>query len=219
MAKKETVSLMVTGGKATAGPPLAPALAGKGINIGQVVKDINEKTKEMAGMTVPVKVIVDLEEKSYEIQVGMPPSSALLKKEAEVEKGSSASGTKWIGDLKIKQIIKVAKTKDEALLGSNLKNKVKELVGTCVSLGIRVEEKNPKDVLKEIDDGIYDKIIQKGDTELTEEEKKQIAEEKENIKKELEALEKAAAAAAIPTEEAPAEGAEEKPEEKKDEKK
>ena len=106
MSKKEVVNLMVVGGKATAGPPLAPALAGKGINIGQVVKDINEKTSSMAGMTVPVKVIVDAEAKKYEIEVGMPPSSALLKKEAEVEAGSGASGTKWVGDLKIKQIIK-----------------------------------------------------------------------------------------------------------------
>ncbi len=196
MVKTETISLMITGGKATAGPPLAPALAGKGINIGQVVKDINEKTRDMEGMTVPVKVIVDLEEKKYEIEVGMPPSSTLLKKEAGVERGSSASGMKWVGDLKLKQVIKVAKTKDEALLGSDMKNKVKELVGTCLSLGIKVEEKHPKDVLKEINSGVYDRVIQAGDTELTEEEKRQLTDEKSKMKAELEALEKAAAAAA-----------------------
>ncbi len=98
---KETINLMVKGGAASAGPPLGPALGGKGINVGQVVQAINDKTKEMKGMDVPVKVIVDLDAKSFEITVGLPPSSALLLKEAGAEKGSGAAGTKIVSVLKI----------------------------------------------------------------------------------------------------------------------
>src|SRR3990172_1421133 len=136
---KETVNLMVKGGSATAGPPLGPALAGKGINIGEVVKQINSKTAEMKGMDVPVKVIVDLDVKTFTIEVGLPPSSALLLKEAAVEKGSGAAGSKIVSALKIQHLIKVAKIKGDALSGLTLKNKVKELLGTCKSLGIKVE--------------------------------------------------------------------------------
>lgn len=74
---KETINLMVKGGAASAGPPLGPALGGKGINVGEVVKQINDKTIAMKGMDVPVKVVVDIEAKTFEITVGLPPSSAL----------------------------------------------------------------------------------------------------------------------------------------------
>ncbi len=220
----ETVNLMVKGGAATAGPPLGPALAGKGINIGQVVKDINDKTKGLAGMDVPVKVVVNAEEKSYEISVGLPPTSALLKKEAGVEAGSGAAGTKPAGALKIEHLIKIAKTKADGMLGRTLKARVKEIVGTCVSLGMKVEGKSAKEVLKEVDAGVYDSKIKAEKTELTAEEASQWNADKENVRRELERIEKAAAAAAAAAQAAtaPAEGAapaEEKKEEKKAEKK
>ena len=69
----DTVEAMVEGGKATAGPPLGPALGPKGVNIGQVVAKINEQTKAFAGMKVPIKVIIN-DDKSFEIKVGIPPS-------------------------------------------------------------------------------------------------------------------------------------------------
>jgi large subunit ribosomal protein L11 len=195
---KETISLMVKGGAATAGPPLGPALGGKGINVGQVVQQINEKTSAMKGMDVPVKVIVDLEAKSFEITVGLPPSSALLIKEAAAEKGSGAAGTKIVSALKIPQLIKVAKIKSDVITGKTLKEKVKELLGTCKSIGIKVEGKDPKAVIKEVNEGVYDKIFKEGRTELTAEEKSQLEEERKLLKEELakvEAEEKAAAEA------------------------
>src|SRR3989338_3247100 len=76
-----TISLLVEGGKATAGPPLGPSLAPMGVNIGQVVGKINEMTKSFVGMQVPVKVIVDKAKKTFEIEVGKPPVSALIKSE------------------------------------------------------------------------------------------------------------------------------------------
>ena len=83
------VKTMVEGGKATTGPPLGPALGPLGLNLGQVIKDINEQTKSFAGMQVPVTVnVVDPSTKKYEIIIGIPPTSALLKKEAGIAKGS-----------------------------------------------------------------------------------------------------------------------------------
>jgi len=196
---KETINLMVKGGQATAGPPLGPALGGKGINVGQVVQQINEKTSAMKGMDVPVKVVVDLEAKSFEITVGLPPSSALLLKEAAAEKGSGAAGVKIVSALKIPQLIKVAKIKSDVLTGKTLKEKVIELAGTCKSIGVKVEGKDPREAIKEIKAGVYDNIIKEGRTELTAEEKSQLEEERAALKEELakvEAAEKAAAEAA-----------------------
>lgn len=192
---KETVNLMVKGGAATAGPPLGPALAGKGVNIGQIVKDINEKTKPMAGMDVPVKVVVDIDAKQYTIEVGLPPSSALLKKEAGLETASGAAGKKFISSLKVEHLIKVAKMKIDSSIANDLKAQVKQLIGTCVSLGFKVEGKNPKTVIKELEQGIYDKKIKAEKTELSAEEIEEWNTQKADVAKELETIEKTAAAA------------------------
>lgn len=204
---KDTFNFIVKGGAATAGPPIGPALAGKGINIGQIVKDINEKTSDLKGMDVPVKVTVDAEKKIYEIFVGVPPTSALLKKEAGVEKGSGSAGTKPAGALKIEHVIKIAKAKSVGMLGKNLKARVKEILGTCISLGLKVEGKSSKEVLKEVSAGVYDSKIKAEKTELTAEEIEQWQAEKQAVAKELEQIEKAAAAAAA-QEAAPAASAE-----------
>ena len=83
---KQTIESLVEGGKASAGPPLGPALGPIGVNIGDVIAKINERTRDMAGMKVPVKVIVDTETKEFEIDVGTPPASALIKKELNLKK-------------------------------------------------------------------------------------------------------------------------------------
>ena len=85
---KETVESLVEGGKASAAPPLGPALGPLKINIGQVVAEINKKTAAFAGMKVPIKIIVDTETKEFEVEVGSPPVSELIKKELGLEKGS-----------------------------------------------------------------------------------------------------------------------------------
>src|SRR3989339_1282165 len=108
---KQTVETMIEGGKATAAPPLGQALGPTGVNIGQVISEINKKTADMKGMQVPVKVIVDPATKEFTIEIGTPPASALIKKEAGVEKGSSNPLTEKVADLKIEQLIKIAKTK------------------------------------------------------------------------------------------------------------
>ena len=156
MANKQTISSLVTGGEASAGPPLGPALGPMGVNILQIISAINEKTKEFQGMKIPVTVVVDADTKKWEIEVGIPSASALLLKDAGIQKGSGTSGTEWVGEVSADMIAKIAKVKLETSYASSLKSVAKQIVGTCVSLGIKVEGKTPKEFTAEIDEGKWD---------------------------------------------------------------
>ena len=181
-----TIEVLIEGGKATAAPPLGPALGPMGVNIGQVVGDINTKTASFKGMQVPVKVTIDSETKEYEITVGTPPASALVKQEAELKKGSGVPHKEFVGELKIEQIIKIAKMKEDGLSGKTLKDKVKEIMGTCNSMGVKVEEMRAIDAIKKVNDGAYDTEIKSEKTEISEEEKKQLEEERKRLQEEIE---------------------------------
>ncbi|MCW4001057.1 MAG: 50S ribosomal protein L11 [Candidatus Bathyarchaeota archaeon] len=159
MPEKKVVEVIVSGGQANAGPPLGPALGPLGVNVMAIVNKINEVTKEYAGMKVPVKVSVDTEDKTFEVTVGTPTSSALIVAELKIEKGSGTPNTVKAGDLTMEQILKIAKIKSPQLLASNIKDAAKELLGTCVSIGVTVEGKDPRDVQKEIDAGNYDNLF------------------------------------------------------------
>ena len=133
---KQTIESLVDGGKASAGPPLGPALGPMGVNIGDVISAINEKTRDMAGMKVPVKVIIDTDAKGFEIEVGTPPTSALIKKELNLKKASGEPGKQRIADLTVEQARKIAKIK----FGSDDDSAVKQVKGTARSMGITVGE-------------------------------------------------------------------------------
>jgi len=152
----ETIEALVEGGKATAGPPLGPALGPLGVNIMEIVKAINEETKAYDGMKVPVKLTIDPATKEFEIEVGTPPTSDLVKKELKIEKGSSSARTEVVGNLSIEQAKKIARMKNRTLLGSDLKAKVKEVLGVCVSMGVTVENMEAKKAQQEISEGRYD---------------------------------------------------------------
>jgi len=156
MANKQTISSLVTGGEASAGPPLGPALGPMGVNILQIITAINEQTKEFKGMKIPVTVSVDTDTKKWEIEVGIPSASALLLKEAGIQKGSGTSGTEWVGEVSADMIAKIAKVKLETSYANSLKSVAKQIVGTCVSLGIKVEGKTPKEFTAEINEGKWD---------------------------------------------------------------
>ena len=156
MANKQTISSLVTGGEASAGPPLGPALGPMGVNILEIINAINEQTKEFQGMKIPVSVSVDSDTKKWEIEVGIPSASALLLKEAGIQKGSGTSGTEWVGEVSADMIAKIAKVKLETSYASSLKSVAKQIVGTCVSLGIKVEGKTPKEFTAEINEGKWD---------------------------------------------------------------
>ena len=159
MSEKKVVELIVSGGQANAGPPLGPALGPLGVNIVAIVNKINEITKEYAGMKVPVKISVDTEDKTFEITVGTPTASALLVAELKVEKGSGTPNTVKIGDLTMEQMVKIAKIKGPQLLSPTVKKATKELLGTCVSLGVTVEGKDPREVQKDVDAGNYEQLF------------------------------------------------------------
>ncbi|MEM4295557.1 MAG: 50S ribosomal protein L11 [Candidatus Anstonellales archaeon] len=146
------IKLMVEGGKASGGPPLGPALGPLGINTQAVVNKINEMTKPFEGITVPVTVLVDPKTKTFEVSVGSPPVSQLLKKKAGIEKGH---GKAWkenaIGNISLKDVIEIAKSSNK--VSKNLKNAVKEILGTALSMGLNVDGMNPKQVQKEIENG------------------------------------------------------------------
>jgi len=155
MPEKKVVELLVSGGQANAGPPLGPALGPLGVNILLVVNKINELTKDYAGMKVPVKVTVDVEVKEFEVTVGIPTAAALVVSELKVEKGSGTPNSVKVGDLKMDQVVRIARIKKEQLLASSLKDAAKEVLGTCVSMGVTVEGKDPREVQAEIDAGKY----------------------------------------------------------------
>ncbi len=131
---KHTVEVMVEGGRATPSPPLGPSLAPLRVNIGQVVAGINEKTRDLAGMQVPVKVTVDTDKKTFTIDVGSPPVSALVKRELSLEKGSAEPGKFRVGDLTEEQVARIARAK----FGSDDESLRSQVRGTCRSMGITI---------------------------------------------------------------------------------
>jgi large subunit ribosomal protein L11 len=153
---EQKVSSLVTGGAASAGPPLGPALGPLGVNIMEVIQSINDKTKDFEGMKVPVTVIVNTDTKKYDIEIGIPSAAALIMKEAGITKGSGTSGATWVGDVTLDAIIKVANTKLEKSYASSLKSVAKTIIGTCLALGVKVEGKTPKEITAEINEGKWD---------------------------------------------------------------
>lgn len=163
MAEKKIVDVLVSGGRATAGPPLGPALGPLGVNVLAIVNRINELTKDYAGMKVPVKVSVDTETKEFEVSVGTPTTSALIVRELKIEKGSGTPNTEKVGNLSMVQLIRIAELKRSQLLSKTLKAAVKEVLGSCVSTGVTVEDKDPREVQKEIDEGEHDEAFSKSE--------------------------------------------------------
>jgi large subunit ribosomal protein L11 len=230
------VKLIVEGGKMSPGPAVSQQLGPMGINLGKVISDVNEATKSFIGIKVPVELDVDAKTKSYEIEVFSPPVSELIKKELKLEKGSGQPNTIKVGNISIERLIFIADTKMSDLLARNMKNALKLIVGSCVSLGVLIDNKEPVEVEKEIDDGKYDKEIDNKITEVSEVKKNKLekffAVRKAKQEKDIKAAEEAAKAeedakaaatesaeGAKKTEGAEGEKKEEKVAEKKDEKK
>jgi large subunit ribosomal protein L11 len=163
MSEKKVVELLVSGGQATAGPPLGPALGPLGVNVLAIVNKINELTKDYSGMKVPVKVTVDPETKQFEVTVGTPTTSALIVSELKIEKGSGTPSTQKVGNLTMEQVVRIAKIKRPELLAKTLKTAAKEVLGSCVSMGVTVEGKDPREVQREIDEGKYDEVLSKSE--------------------------------------------------------
>ncbi len=183
---KQSVDVLVEGGKATAAPPLGPALGPLGVNIGQVVAEINSKTSGFKGMQVPVKVIVDVETRTFTITIGTPPTAALILKEAGVQKGAHNAKLEKIADIRIEQIIRIAKMKEGNLMGKDMKSKVKEVIGTCTSVGVLVHGMTSIEAIQAVNAGKFDQEIKEQKTELTAEELKTLEVEKKRLQEQIE---------------------------------
>ena len=110
-------------------------------------------------MKVPVTVTIDSDTKKWEIEIGIPSASALILKEANIQKGSGTSGTEWVADIGIDAIVKVANVKLESSYASKLKSVAKQVIGTCQCLGIKIEGKTPKEITAEINSGKWDEKL------------------------------------------------------------
>lgn len=153
-----TIEALVPGGKATPGPPLGPELGPTPVNVQDVVNEINEQTAAFDGMEVPITVDYD-DDGSFTIEVGVPPTAALIKDEVGFETGSGEPQKNFVADMSIEQVKKVAEQKSSDLLAYDTKNAAKEVVGTCASLGVTIEGNDAREFKKRIEDGEYDDVL------------------------------------------------------------
>lgn len=192
------IKLIVDGGDMKPGPAVAQQIGPLGINMGKVIADVNTATLGFKGTKVPVEVDVDPKTKGYTIRVFSPPTAELIKKELGLEKGSGAAGTYKVGNIAFERIVDLAKTKRSNLLAKDLRAAIKLVVGTCVSLGVLIDNKPAKEIEKDIDAGVYDKEIKQEITQPSAEKAKQLKEfyttVKEKQDKEQKALAEAKAA-------------------------
>jgi large subunit ribosomal protein L11 len=147
-----TIQGLVEGGKATSGPPFGPALGPLGVNINAIVAEINEKTKQFAGIKIPVKVHVDSATKSFRVEIGSPTTSALVLKELGIQTGAKAKG-EIVGNLTLEQVKRIAKSKDASLYGHSMGSKIDQVLGTCKSMGVTCDGEDPRTVIKRIKSG------------------------------------------------------------------
>jgi len=133
------IKVQAPGGQATPAPPIGPALGQHGVNIGQFVSQFNERTKELAGTIVPV-VITVYKDKTFTFEVKSPPAAILLKKVAQVAKGSGVPNKEKVGKVTVEQVRQIAETKMRDLNTQSLDQAEKIIRGTARSMGIDVVE-------------------------------------------------------------------------------
>jgi large subunit ribosomal protein L11 len=131
------IKVQIPGGQATPAPPVGTALGPHGVNIGQFVQQFNDKTKDMAGTTVPVVISV-YNDRSFDFITKSPPAAVLLKQAAQIAKGAGNPRTEKVGTVTKDQLIEIAKTKFEDLNAPNLEQASLIIAGTARSMGIHV---------------------------------------------------------------------------------
>jgi len=160
MGDKKTINTLVTGGEASAGPPLGPALGPLGVNVLGIVNEINKQTGDFKGMRVPVKIEVDQDTKQFTVTVGTPTTSALVAKESGIPKGSGKPNIDFVGDLPFDKVVSIAKSKMAGSYAKSVRSAVREVVGSCVSMGVKVEGKDAREFMAELDSGKWDSKLQ-----------------------------------------------------------
>ncbi|MFA6989715.1 MAG: 50S ribosomal protein L11 [Candidatus Gastranaerophilaceae bacterium] len=141
MAKKITgyIKLQIQAGAATPAPPVGPALGQKGVNIMQFVKEFNDKTKDQAGLVIPV-IITVYGDRTFDFILKTPPVSALIKKELKIQTGSGVPNKKKVGKLLKSQVQKIAEMKMKDLNTEDFAAASLMVMGTARSMGVEVEK-------------------------------------------------------------------------------
>ncbi|QDU07112.1 50S ribosomal protein L11 [Gimesia aquarii] len=132
------IKVQIPGGQATPAPPVGTALGPHGVNIGQFVQQFNERTKDMAGTTVPVVISV-YNDRSFDFVMKSPPAAVLLKQAAQIAKGSGNPKMNKVGTVTTAQLEEIAKTKFADLNAPNIEQAAKIIAGTARSMGLDVE--------------------------------------------------------------------------------
>ena len=140
MAKKVTtiIKLQVPGGKANPAPPVGPALGQHGINIMDFCNSFNDKTKENMGTKIPVEITV-YEDRSFTFVTKSPPAAVLLKKAANIKKGSGEPNKEKVGKISEQDLSEIAKQKMDDLNANSIESAMEMIRGTARSMGITTE--------------------------------------------------------------------------------
>lgn len=141
MAKKVVaiVKLALNAGKATAAPPVGPALGQHGVNIMAFVKEYNARTADQAGMVIPVEISV-FEDRSFTFNLKTPPASVLLLKAAGIDKGSNEPNKKKVGKVTRIQLQEIANIKLPDLNANDIQAAMKIVEGTARNMGIAIAD-------------------------------------------------------------------------------
>jgi len=182
------IKLLVEGGEMKPGPALSQKIGPLGLNLGKIISEVNKATSGFKGIKVPVTLDINTKTKDFTVKVSTPPTSELLKKEFSIQKGSPQPNNIKVANAAMEHIIKIAKIKQPDMIVESFKAAVKSVVGSCNSLGILIEGKEPKTVLEEIEKGIYDDIIEKQIDQPSQEKLEKLAKEFEIVKKKQEAF-------------------------------
>ncbi|HLU40048.1 MAG TPA: 50S ribosomal protein L11 [Planctomycetota bacterium] len=133
------VKLQCPGGQATPAPPVGPALGQHGVNIGQFVKDFNDKTRDKAGLIIPV-VITVYKDRTFSFVLKSPPASVLLKRAAKIATAAAAPGSQVAGTVTRAQVREIAEMKAADLNAGSIEAAMRMVEGTARSCGIKVED-------------------------------------------------------------------------------
>ncbi|MEM0369109.1 MAG: 50S ribosomal protein L11 [Pyrobaculum sp.] len=157
---KRVLSVPLQGGKVAPNPQFQDAVKQVGLDPDSVLRDVQEKLKKYGKYPIQ-KVEVEIFGRSYDIKIYLPPVGDLFLKLFGKDTGVHDPRNETLGNISFEQLVEIAILKKDELKSRSLKSAIKQLLSTCKSMGVRVDGKSPEEVIKEIDGGKYDEILNK----------------------------------------------------------